>query len=582
VEDENRVGIGTLYPTQSLDTTGSIAVGNSQQVQFRGSGGAISSIRTVGTGDLTFRTDSIDAMIVDNGKVGISTTTPNSLLSIATSTNWTMAGMNAALMEIYQTSEVGKSPSIPNILINASTTQPVIKVIQPSTSSNAGPNLVLMSGTGGAIGINNVTPAGALDIYGNSAAQSSLYFSRFVNSALPPTILLQKSRNDTLGSHTVVQNADQVGSIIFSGSDGTNFEQAGYIAGEVDGTPGNDDMPGRLVFYTTPNDTKTPALRMMIRQNGYIGVNQTNPTGSLFSIATSTNWLMGGSSVVASSFYITQTSEVGAVATKVPTAFISASSTYPALRVMQPDTSSNAGTALHVSAVNATTTLYVVGNSRFEGNMLATGNATTTLNHAVNGNMSVGTVQPTSLRGINVNSFSSSAATTNYGVYASTTVTGAGGVPYGIYGLSKNTLSVLGNAYGVYGNAISEVPSGNTAYGVYGTASGGSSNYGVYGTVAAGATNYAGYFLGNLYTSGSSTTTDNFTHIGRTAVFASSTAATTTAGVFVFGKTGTATTTLGVGSVTQKGCIELSDSSGAIYRIIVDAGVLNVKLGRCN
>ena len=60
------------------------------------------------------------------------------------------------------------------------------------------------------------------------------------------------------------------------------------------------------------------------------------------------------------------------------------------------------------------------------------------------------------------------------------------------------------------------------------------------------------------------------------------TTGTTTLGLFVFGNTGTGTTTLGVGSATQKGCIELTGGDALYYRIIVDAGVLNVVLGRCN
>jgi hypothetical protein len=74
---------------------------------------------------------------------------------------------------------------------------------------------------------------------------------------------------------------------------------------------------------------------------------------------------------------------------------------------------------------------------------------------------------------------------------------------------------------------------------------------------------------GNLFAKGG---TYNFT----------TTTATTTLGLFVSGNTGTGTTTLGVGSATQRGCIELSSETGAFYRLTINAGALVVVAGRCN
>lgn len=69
-----------------------------------------------------------------------------------------------------------------------------------------------------------------------------------------------KSRNATPGSHTVVQSGDTLLQITGCGSDGTNFEQAAIILFAVDGTPGNDDMPGRIEFYTVTDGTVTATL----------------------------------------------------------------------------------------------------------------------------------------------------------------------------------------------------------------------------------------------------------------------------------------------------------------------------------
>ena len=52
------------------------------------------------------------------------------------------------------------------------------------------------------------------------------------------------------------------------GSDGTNFETGAEISAFVDGTPGNDDMPTRLTFSTTPDGSRIPTERMRISSAG--------------------------------------------------------------------------------------------------------------------------------------------------------------------------------------------------------------------------------------------------------------------------------------------------------------------------
>ena len=81
-----------------------------------------------------------------------------------------------------------------------------------------------------------------------------------------------KSRNDTLNSHTVVQSGDNIGSVIFRGSDGSAFVDAAAISCQVDGTPGSNDMPGRLGFFTTADGASSPTERMRIDNNGGISL----------------------------------------------------------------------------------------------------------------------------------------------------------------------------------------------------------------------------------------------------------------------------------------------------------------------
>ena len=88
-------------------------------------------------------------------------------------------------------------------------------------------------------------------------------------SAAGPRVDLTKSRNATHGSNTIVQSGDLLGSIFFRGDDGTDYNSSGaQILCQVDGTPGANDMPGRLVFSTTADGASSPTERLRITAGG--------------------------------------------------------------------------------------------------------------------------------------------------------------------------------------------------------------------------------------------------------------------------------------------------------------------------
>jgi hypothetical protein len=70
-----------------------------------------------------------------------------------------------------------------------------------------------------------------------------------------------------LGSNTIVSNGDIVGKIFFTAADGVDMASAvATIEAVIDGTPGSDDLPGRLVFSTTADGASSPTERMRITQ----------------------------------------------------------------------------------------------------------------------------------------------------------------------------------------------------------------------------------------------------------------------------------------------------------------------------
>jgi hypothetical protein len=108
-----------------------------------------------------------------------------------------------------------------------------------------------------------------LQITGTAIADSSQGWYRWQNAqSARPNLILSKSRASSRGNHVVVLDNDHLGGITFTGSDGTAFVQAVEVRVEVDGTPAAGDVPGRLIFATSPTGTSTPVDRVRIASNG--------------------------------------------------------------------------------------------------------------------------------------------------------------------------------------------------------------------------------------------------------------------------------------------------------------------------
>ena len=135
---------------------------------------------------------------------------------------------------------------------------------------------------------------------------------------------LARSDSGTIGTHTVVGSADIFGNVRFFGSDGTNFIEGAKISAGADGTPGTNDMPGRLVFSTTADGASTVTERMRIASDGLVtlastsglSIGRTTVTspattdGNVFS-GTYTPTLFNTTNIAASTASILQYSRVG-------------------------------------------------------------------------------------------------------------------------------------------------------------------------------------------------------------------------------------------------------------------------------
>ena len=110
----------------------------------------------------------------------------------------------------------------------------------------------------------------------STGAESSISITRnATNNLSNARLVFAKNNSATLGTNVLVDSGEVLGEIAFNGNDGTNFIVGANITGEVDGTPGANDMPGRLVFSTTADGAASPTERMRVDANGCVGVGMT-------------------------------------------------------------------------------------------------------------------------------------------------------------------------------------------------------------------------------------------------------------------------------------------------------------------
>lgn len=140
-----------------------------------------------------------------------------------------------------------------------------------------------------------VTPQ--FQLHGLSSGPASIGSTSWTAGTSPSSLILSKSRSATVGTNSVVLDDDNIGAVTFSGDDGTTFIVAASIIAKVDGTPGTNDMPGRLTFNTTADGASTTTERMRIASNGNVNIGSADDPGSILQItgATTPTGVMVGS-----------------------------------------------------------------------------------------------------------------------------------------------------------------------------------------------------------------------------------------------------------------------------------------------
>ena len=291
IDSSGKVGIGTTSPVTQLEvkntssgvsaaltsnntSTSELLLGDTDDINIQ------RIISDHSDNSLQIHTNNSERMRIDSsGDVGIGTTSPGARLELRDNTQ--------ALLSWGDTAAIGS-------LSFDGSSQPVVRAL-------SGKSLVFQ--TDGSNERARIDSNGIL-LVGRSAARtnwndSSIEPKVFIEGAgdndstalcvvsnsgstsgasRGALLTLARTKGTAVGSNTAVDENTALGIIEFKGNDGTSFTTAAKILAACDGTPGTDDMPGRLVFSTSADGSGVPTERMRIDSSGNIGINQSTPT----------------------------------------------------------------------------------------------------------------------------------------------------------------------------------------------------------------------------------------------------------------------------------------------------------------
>lgn len=371
-------------------------------IYYQNSSGQITNLGAGSDGEVLKLASGIPSWGTDNGTFSWDKTTFGSTNANSTSTLLGLTGGFYALAS----STVGAGTQSGGLTIWGGATTTGASYLQGTTTIGYGT---------GAATINGTTYYHALQVSSDDATQNAALLLERNSTSCPFGCGIHglRSLGDRTSKLVVIDGTDLL-NIFASGYDGTDYATAANIKFEVDGTPGSNDMPGRISFYTSPDGSQTLAERMRIDNAGNVGIGTTNPQTKLdvFGTASTTNLFVQGNSTTTNAtttdFYASKLTTLNAFITKLgnltSNGFITTSGSDGTLSVdttsylsgnqtitLSGDVTGSGTTAItttidpdFVTWTLASTTLWQpagllsTASSTINGNLVVVGNSTTT------------------------------------------------------------------------------------------------------------------------------------------------------------------------------------------------------------
>lgn len=281
-----------------LTTSGSVdagkvlvASGTAAAPSYTFSGDTDNGLYYAGTNSIGLATAGTNAILIDSSnRVGIGTTSPSDLLHVRVDASGDQSVLRLSNANATQGNTVGINFAPANDIVSVA-----IKAIAED-SHDAVPERDGALGFFTRLNGGSVTEKTRIDssgrlLVGTSSVITNSYggtagrFQVAKDDFLPtgfftysdnggetgycPYVELHRARG-TQASPSAVANTDDLGIIHFYGHDGSTFIRSASIKSVVDGTPGTNDMPGRLVFSTTPDGDSSPDEVMRITPDKYV------------------------------------------------------------------------------------------------------------------------------------------------------------------------------------------------------------------------------------------------------------------------------------------------------------------------
>ncbi|MCG3198557.1 MAG: hypothetical protein GHCLOJNM_03060 [bacterium] len=178
----------------------------------------------------------------------------------------------------------------------------------------------------------------------------------WLRNTIAQNSVIQQSCRNSVGSPTVVESGDTLFTLLVTGYDGSTYRDAAKLVAKVGTTPGASDMPGAWEFWTTPDDSTTPALAARIDHTKQLTVEGATLLKGLVSAGTTPVTLTDIGGYLLTAAIKTGTTNNGKVLTAGATEGSAAWGYPPTLRV---GTNSGPEGILHVDGGSANGTLRI-------------------------------------------------------------------------------------------------------------------------------------------------------------------------------------------------------------------------------